>query len=430
VSAHNSKITAWLQNTNSFGFSLFTGLAAFCCYTCVYAFRKSFSATTFEGIVYLGISYKVWLVTAQVIGYALSKFIGIKVISELKAHARAKGILIAVMIAGLSWLCFAIVPAPYNIIFLFTNGLPLGMVWGMVFAYLEGRRTTEVLGAALSVSFIFSAGLCRSVGAYLIRDWGVSEMWMPFTAACIFLLPLLIFLWMLSKVPAPSALDEQLRTKREPMDAIERKKFIQSFLPGIVLFVLAYMLLTAFRDFRDNFSAEVWKTLGYGNSPEIFTTTEIPISIMVLLVMGSLMLIKSNKIALFVNHLIIMFGMLLIGLSTFAFERELISPSMWMILIGLGLYLGYVPFNSIFFDRLLAAFRYVGTVGFIMYVADSFGYLASVGVLFYKEFGQPTVSWLNFFISSGYSISIAGTLLIGGSLVYFYFKHKRWECMM
>lgn len=427
MSNPNSKITAWLQNTNSFGFSLFTGLAAFCCYTCVYAFRKSFSATTFEGIVYLGVSYKVWLVTAQVIGYALSKFIGIKVISELKANAREKGILLAVMIAGLSWFCFAIVPAPYNIIFLFTNGLPLGMVWGMVFAYLEGRRTTEVLGAALSVSFIFSAGLCRSVGAYLIRDWGVSEMWMPFTAACIFLLPLLIFLWMLSKVPAPSALDEQLRTKREPMDAIERKKFIQSFLPGIVLFVLAYMLLTAFRDFRDNFSAEVWKTLGYGNSPEIFTTTEIPISIMVLLVMGSLMLIKSNKIALFVNHLIIMCGMLLIGLSTFAFERELISPSMWMILIGLGLYLGYVPFNSIFFDRLLAAFRYVGTVGFIMYVADSFGYLASVGVLFYKEFGQPTVSWLNFFISSGYSISIAGTLLIGGSLVYFYFKHKRWE---
>jgi hypothetical protein len=232
---------------------------------------------------------------------------------------------------------------------------------------------------------------------------------------------------MLSKVPAPSLLDEQLRTKREPMDAIERKKFIHSFLPGIVLFVLAYMLLTAFRDFRDNFSAEVWKTLGYGNSPEIFTTTEIPISIMVLLVMGSLMLIKSNKIALFVNHLIIMFGMLLIGLSTFAFERELISSSTWMILIGLGLYLGYVPFNSIFFDRLLAAFKYVGTVGFIMYVADSFGYLASVGVLFYKEFGQPTVSWLNFFISSGYSISIAGTFLIGGSLVYFYFKHKHWE---
>jgi MFS family permease len=422
-----SKITSWLRNSTNFWFALFTGCAAFCCYTCVYAFRKSFSAATFEGIAYLGVSYKVWLVTAQVIGYALSKFIGIKIIAELQAHSRAKGILLMVSIAGLSWFLFALVPAPYNILFLFTNGLPLGMVWGMVFGYLEGRRTTEVLGAALSVSFIFSAGLCRSVGAFLIRDWGVSETWMPFTAACIFFLPLLIFLWLLNKVPAPSILDEQLRTKREPMNADERKKFISTFLPGIVLFVLAYMLLTAFRDFRDNFSAEVWKTLGYGNSPEIFTATEIPISIMVLLVMGSIMLIKNNKTALMVNHLIIMCGMLMIGFSTIALERELIDAPTWMILIGLGLYLGYVPFNSIFFDRLLAAFRYVGTVGFIMYVADSFGYLASVGVLFYKEFGQPTVSWLNFFIASGYGISITGSVLIGGSTVYFFYKHRQWE---
>jgi hypothetical protein len=87
----------------------------------------------------------------------LSKFIGIKVISELKAHSRSLGILIMVSIAGISWLLFAIVPPPYNVIFLFTNGLPLGMVWGMVFGYLEGRRFTEVLGAGLSVSFIFSA---------------------------------------------------------------------------------------------------------------------------------------------------------------------------------------------------------------------------------------------------------------------------------
>ncbi len=422
-----SKITHWLQNTSNFWFALFTGCAAFCCYTCVYAFRKSFSAATFEGIAYLGVSYKVWLVTAQVIGYAFSKFIGIKIISELKAHARGKGILLMVSIAGLSWLLFAIVPAPYNIIFLFTNGIPLGMVWGMVFGYLEGRRTTEVLGAALSVSFIFSAGLCRSVGAFLIRDWGVPEVWMPFTAAMLFFIPLLTFLWLLNKVPAPSLLDEQLRTKRVPMNAGERKKFIREFLPGIALFVLAYMLLTAFRDFRDNFSAEVWKILGYGNSPGIFTTTEIPISITVLLVMGSIMLIKNNKTALMVNHVIIMFGTVLIGASTFAFELQLISAPLWMILIGLGLYLGYVPFNSIFFDRFLAAFRYVGTVGFIMYVADSFGYLASVGVLFFKEFGQPAMSWLNFFIVSGYGLSVAGTMLIAGSMVYFLYKHKSWS---
>ncbi len=163
LSSAEHPLTRWLRQLHPVGFTLYASLTAFCLYTCVYAFRKTFAAATFEGLAYAGISYKVWLVTFQVLGYALSKFIGIRVISELRAGARSVGILIMVIIAGASWLLFALVPAPYNVIFLFTNGLPLGMVWGMVFGYLEGRRMTEVLGAALSVSFIFSAGLCRSV---------------------------------------------------------------------------------------------------------------------------------------------------------------------------------------------------------------------------------------------------------------------------
>jgi len=425
ASSAEHPITRWLRNRNAAWFTVYASLSAFCLYTCVYAFRKTFAAATFDGITYLGVSYKGWLVVAQVLGYGLSKFIGIKIISELKAHSRSMGILLMVGIAGLSWLLFAIVPAPYNIVFLFTNGLPLGMVWGMVFGYLEGRRMTEVLGAALSVSFIFSSGLCRTVGGYLIRDWHISETWMPFAASLVFILPLLVFLWLIDKVPPPSPLDEQLRTKRQPMNKHERQKFVMTFLPGIVLFVIAYMLLTVFRDFRDNFSAEVWKTLGYGGSPGIYTSTEIPVSIAVLLIMGSIMLIKNNKLALMVNHAIVAAGMILIGLSTFLFEQQMITPPLWMILIGLGLYMGYIPFNSIFFDRMIATFWYVGTVGFMMYVADSFGYLGSVSVIFLKEFGFTKLSWLHVFISSGYIISISGTLLILGSMLYFHRKHQR-----
>ncbi len=428
ISPHpESKITTWLRQANGFWFTLYATVAAFCLYTCVFSFRKTFAVATFDGLFFLGKSYKVWLVIAQVIGYGLSKFIGIKFIAELKAHSRATGILLMVSIAGFSWLLFAITPAPYNIIFLFTNGLPLGMVWGMVFGYLEGRRMTEVLGAGLSVSFIFSAGLGKSVGGFIMRDWGTSEYWMPFVACCLFAIPLLFFLWLLNKLPPPSALDIQLRTKREPMNAAERKRFVLMFWPGILLFVLTYVLLTTFREFRDNFSAEVWKTLGYGNSPEIFTATEVPVTITVLIVMSSLMLIKNNKLALMVNHIIIAFGMILIGVSTFLFESQLINAPVWMILIGLGLYLGYVPFNSIFFDRLIAAFQYVGTVGFIMYIADSFGYLGSVSALLFKEFGHAQISWLNFFISTGYLVSVAGTLLIIGSMIYFHLRHKQWQ---
>ena len=416
-----------LKSSNGFWFTIYAAVTGFCLYTCVYAFRKTFTAATFEDLFYLGISYKVWLITFQVVGYGLAKFVGIKVISELEANARAVGILLMVGIAALSWFFFAIVPPPFNLLFLFTNGFPLGMVWGMVFQYMEGRRMTEVLGAALSVSFIFSGGLCRTVGASLMRDWDVSEYWMPFVAACIFALPLLLFLWLVDKLPPPNAIDEALRTKRQPMDLRDRKKFLNTFLPGIILFILVYMLLTAFRDFRENFSADVWKTLGYGNSPAIFTQTETIVSLSILVIMGSIMFIKNNKRALMVNHLIIMGGMVLIGISTLLYEWKSIGAPMWMVLIGTGLYMGYVPFNSIFFDRLIAAFRYVGTVGFIMYVADAFGYVGSVAVLFFKEFVAPDMSYIDLFISGGYMLSIIGTLLILASMWYFHMKHRGWR---
>ncbi len=420
-------ITQRLSQANRFWFSLYATLVAFCLYTCIFAFRKTFTVGTFEGLSYLGVSYKVWLIIAQVIGYGLAKFIGIKIISELPASQRAKGVIIMIMIAGISWLFFAITPAPYNIFFLFTNGLPLGMGWGLVFGYLEGRRVTEVLGAGLSVSFIFSSGFAKSVGGFVMKNWGTSEYWMPFVSTCLFLIPLLLFLWLLDKIPPPSPLDEEHRTKRQPMNAAERKKFLFAFAPGLVLLIFTYMLLTAFRDFRDNFSADVWKSLGYGNSPEIFTKTEVPVTIAILIIMGSIMFIKNNRVALIVNHLLILSGMILVGLSSLLFDTGQISETRWMILLGLGLYLGYVPFNSILFDRLIAAFKYVSTVGFLIYLADAFGYLGSIGVMVYKEFGQASLSWLEFFIGAGYFMSVVGSILIIGSMIYFYFKHRNWE---
>lgn len=420
-------VTRWLRNTNGFLFSLYATLAAFCLYTCIFAFRKTYTVGTFEGFVYFGVTYKSWMVIAQVISYGLAKFAGIKLISELKSSFRVRGIIIMTAIAGLSWLFFAITPPPYNIIFLFTNGLPLGMGWGLVFSYLEGRRFTEVLGAGVSVSFIFSSGFAKSVGGFVMKFWGVSEYWMPFVSACIFLLPLLFFLWLLNQVPPPDSLDEALRTKRQPMNREDRKKFLLAFAPGLVLLILTYALLTAFRDFRDNYSADVWKILGYGNSPEIFTKTETPITLAILVIMGSIMFIRSNKNAFMINQIIVLSGMLLVGIATFLFDRGLIAATPWMIMLGMGLYLGYVPFNSILFDRMIATFKYVSTVGFLIYLADAFGYLGSVGVLLYKELGQPALSWLDFFIHAGYVMSVAGSALVIASMIYFQIRYRQWR---
>ena len=47
----------------------------------MYAFRKPFTAGTYKGLELLGVDYKVALIILQLIGYVISKFIGIKFIA-------------------------------------------------------------------------------------------------------------------------------------------------------------------------------------------------------------------------------------------------------------------------------------------------------------------------------------------------------------
>ena len=293
------------------------------------------------------------------------------------------------------------------------------MVWGIVFSYLEGRRTSEVLGAGLSASFIISSGVVKSVGKHVEESWGYSELWMPFVSGLLFLLPLLLFTYLLNELPPPNDKDKQERTKREPMNALERRAFFKRFALGLVLLVGFYMFLTAFRDFRDNFMAEIWEALGYSESESIFTFTETIIGFIVLLILGSMMFIRDNQRAFMIYHWLIIASILLIGVSTLLFQLGLLNAMLWMILVGLGLYVGYVPFGCLLSDRMLAAFKYPGTAGFMIYVADAFGYLGSVGILLYKNFGQPDLGWLDFFIYSAYFLCFSGVTMLIFSALYF-----------
>src|SRR5262245_23991028 len=77
-------------------------VAAFGTYFCMYAFRKPFTAAGFEGASVLGLSLKVVLVSSQVLGYTVSKFVGIKVVAEMPPHRRAAAILLLVAVAELA----------------------------------------------------------------------------------------------------------------------------------------------------------------------------------------------------------------------------------------------------------------------------------------------------------------------------------------
>jgi len=145
--------------------SLWCVAAAFGTYFCMYAFRKPFTAAEYGGYALAGWEFKTVLVATQILGYTISKFIGIKVIAEMDARRRAVAILVLIGSAQAALLLFALIPAPYNFVCLFFNGLPLGMVFGLVLGFLEGRRMTEALNTGLCASFILADGVTKSVGA-------------------------------------------------------------------------------------------------------------------------------------------------------------------------------------------------------------------------------------------------------------------------
>jgi hypothetical protein len=405
--------------------ALFAALVTFLTYAVVYAFRKPFTAGSFEGLSFLGINYKVCLVISQALGYTLSKFYGIKFIAELKRFGRWKIILLLIGIAWLALFFFAIVPAPYNIPFLFINGFPLGMIWGIVFSYVEGRRATDFIGAALAVSFIFSSGFVKSVAKYLMLSCGVTEFWSPFITGAVFILPLLLFVFLLEKIPPPSATDIQLRRERIPMTKEKRKELFFNFLPGLFTLIVIYVFLTIFRDLRDNFAADIWNELGFANQASIFTKTEIPITLIVLVMIAAMVFIKNNFTAFITAHIVIAAGFAITGISTWLFTQQLLHPINWMMLVGLGLYLAYIPFNCLLFERMIAAFQFSGNVGFLMYVADSFGYLGSMVVLLGKEIFTIQLHWVSFYSQSVLLLSILGIIGTAISGIYFLSKYKR-----
>jgi len=416
------KITSWLTRQNKTVSVLYISIVAFLVYACMYGLRKPFTVAEFRGQTLWGIDLKVLLIISQVVGYSLSKFIGIKVISEMKRNYRAVSIVVLTGIAECSLILFSIVKPPLSLVFLFFNGLPLGMIWGLVFAYLEGRKTTEILGTVLSVSFIVSSGFVKSIGKILMNTFHLTDFQMPWVTGMIFYIPLILMVWLLDKSPDPTMEDEQSRTKRVPMDRKQRIRIFSEFAVGLILMTMAYMLLTVYRDLRDNFAVDIWKSIGFSGNSMLFTWSELPIAIIVFAVMGSLMMIKNNRKAFLMNNYIVLSGFALIGISTLALKAGIISPLAWMILLGLGTYLGYLPFNCLLFDRLIAAFGSIANAGFFIYIADSFGYLGSVGTLVFKNFYSKDLSWFSFLETTSLSMAISGSILMVLSLWYFNMK--------
>ena len=401
----------------------YASLVAFLTYFCMYAFRKPFAAGTFEGLTLLGthVELKTALVISQIIGYTVSKYIGIKVCSEVTPQRRALLLVVLIVWAEAALVMFALVPGAWKCVAIFLNGLPLGMVWGLVVWYLEGRRASEVMLAVLSCSFIVSSGFVKDFGRWMMNDWSVSETWMPAVVGVIFLPLFLLSVWLLDQVPPPTTADELARTARRPMGSSDRWEFVRRFFWGLLPLAIGCFFLIAYRDFRDNYQVEIFNGLGfpYETNKLIITRAETIVAFSVMAAMGLLFLIRDNRLGLFGALAIMTSGLILMGASTLLLDIGVIDGFWWMTLVGLGAYLAYVPFGSVLFDRLMASTRTTGTAVFAIYVTDAVGYTGSVGMQLYKDLGHHDVSRLEFFLAFTWFMSVLGSVLLIASCAYF-----------
>lgn len=411
------------QKYASLLFIVWAGGTALLSYSLVYALRKPFTSAGFNDIEVFGMEYKVVVTIVQIIGYVAAKFIGIKLISELKKENRLKFIFSSVILAEISLLFFALLPTPYNLIPMFFNGLSLGCMWGIIFSFLEGRKVTDILASLLGASQIISSGAAKSLGLYVMQTFQVDQFWMPALIGGCALPVLLLLGYSLTRLPHPTAEDIRLKSERKTLNGRERKEIFQNYMPLLVMLFIANSLLVVVRNIKEDFLVNIIDVSQYNSW--LFTEIDAMVVVIILTIIGLMVFVKNNLYAIHILLTLIIIvtgGMIFISFNYRALQLD---PIVWLFLQSLCLYISYQIFQTIFFDRFIACFKINGNVGFFIAINDFVGYAGAVCVLSLKELFSPTINWTSFYNWMAGSVGVVCLIFYVFSFIYIRQRYRK-----
>jgi hypothetical protein len=222
---------------------------------------------------------------------------------------------------------------------------------------------------------------------------------------------------LLDQLPDPAPRDIAERSRREPMNARMRVDFLRRFLPGMAPLLATYFLVTAFRDFRDNYGVEIFTELKYEYADDrtIISRSDLYVGLGVAAVLAMLYFVRDNRRGLLAVFGVMTSGVLLLGGATWLHARGAIDGFWWMT----GSFLAYVPYGSVLFDRVIASTRTAGTAVFAIYVADTLGYAGTISVMLTKDLWAAESSKYEFLQAFAYGLAALGTICLVASAVYF-----------
>lgn len=150
----------------------------------------------------------------------------------------------------------------------------------------------------------------------------------------------------------------------------------------------------------------------------IFAQLDGMVTMIILVVFGLLILIRNNRKALLLLLGMVICSMMCMSYLSFCYDSLQWNPETWLFFQSLCLYMAYLCFQTIFFDRFIACFRIQGNVGFFIVLIDFVGYLGTVIVLIIKEFFNPDIDWSVFYNRLAGYVGMSCVILFLGAFIY------------
>ena len=148
------------------------------------------------------------------------------------------------------------------------------------------------------------------------------------------------------------------------------------------------------------------------------------VTLIILRIFAMMSLINSNYRVLQVLLAMVIGGAGTISYLAFNYDALQLPTLYWLFLQSLSLYIVYLSFQTLFFERFIACFKIKGNVGFFIATIDFIGYTGTVCVLLFKEFCSPDINWMEFYNQFSGWVGIVCSIAFIGSVIYLMQRYK------
>lgn len=357
-------------------------------YSSIFFIKTSmFSASWAREDRFLHLDFKAALALAQTAGYLVGKGPSMAYSPKLERHQLPAALLAVIWGSGSMVLVMALGPPWLGVPAVAMACVFLAPSWSVLQRFIEGRSHTEAIVAVTSFAYIGVSGIVKTCGAQLLR-WGLTERRM---VACCVLGGVCVGSvsgLAVAAHPPPSAADVRRRGHRERITSVraEGAMLFRRYGTGLGITMAAYVLCGALRAYRDYFQVELYSAAGINSShTSVFALGEGVISALVLVTCAGFSRIHDNMRAMYSILATSAAGGVIIVVVTASWLAGSVAGVFWVVGVGCGTFLAYVPLGTMIFDRLLAAAGESLTSSLLQLVADTCVLVGTAALLCFFE---------------------------------------------